>query len=234
MANRNNISKANIKSYLKGQSIQTKLQHNKMKLAALTKKLRTRKSNRERYKNNCQYHHNQKAFYSGLRMGGEGVKQVDDPPSTEEVKEFWENLYSDKGRHREDAEWLKKEEEEMENVVTAKWQDLTESDLLKGCKRLANWKSPGLDQVQNFWLKYLTALQPKLTEIINHIVKNPTIAPKWFTRGRTTLLYKTGPTSKAKNYRPITCLPTYYKLTTLMLTNKIYTHVIENDILSVE
>ena len=45
MANRDGSSNMKIKNILKGQSIKTKLQNNKMKLAALTKKLRTRKTN---------------------------------------------------------------------------------------------------------------------------------------------------------------------------------------------
>ena len=49
MANRNGVLNPKIKSILKGQPIQTKLQNLKMKLAALKKQLRTRKSNRERY-----------------------------------------------------------------------------------------------------------------------------------------------------------------------------------------
>ena len=38
----------------------------------------------------------------------------------------------------------------------------------------------------------------------------------------------------AKNYRPIICLPTFYKLTTLILTERIYDHVTSNKILPIE
>ena len=233
MAKRNG-SLNKVKHILKGQSIHTKLQANKMRLAALTKKLRTKKSTRERYKNNKLHRHNQQAFYSTMRSGGEGVGQVIDPPPEGELKEFWENLYSDKGGHREDAEWLKKEEELMENVEEASWKEITEDEILTTCKRLANWKAPGLDQVQNFWLKHLSALHPLLSDIINYTIKNPKEAPQWFTRGKTNLLHKKGPTTEAKNYRPITCLPTYYKLTTLLLTDRVYAHVTENPILPTE
>ena len=49
-----------------------------------------------------------------------------------------------------------------------------------------------------------------------------------------TLIHKNGPTNEAKNYRPITCLPTYYKTITLMLTDKIYLHLKQNKILPPE
>ena len=58
MANRNGMIKSTIKHILKGKSIQNQLQANKMKLAALTKKLRYRKSNRERYWSNKLHRHN--------------------------------------------------------------------------------------------------------------------------------------------------------------------------------
>ena len=57
---------------------------------------------------------------------------------------------------------------------------------------------------------------------------------EWLTGGKTTLLYKKGNTNEAKNYRPITCLPTYYKLLTLILTDNIYEHVTTNNILPLE
>ena len=54
------------------------------------------------------------------------------------------------------------------------------------------------------------------------------------TTGRTTLIFKSGEENKAKNYRPITCLLTMYKLTTLIVTERVYQHVIANNILPFE
>jgi len=76
-------------------------------------------------------------------------------------------------------------------------------------KKLANWKSPGIDQVQNFWIKYFTALHPTLIKNANEIINKPKTAPQWLTTGTTTLIHKSGPTNNAKNYCPITCLPKY-------------------------
>jgi len=101
-------------------------------------------------------------------------------------------------------------------------------------KRTANWKAPGIDQVQNFWIKHLTALHERLTQALEKTINNPQHAPTWITQGRTTLIHKNGPTSEAKNYRPITCLPTYYKLATLILTERIYEHVTTNQIIMKE
>ena len=51
---------------------------------------------------------------------------------------------------------------------------------------------------------------------------------------KTTLVHKKGPANIAKNYRPITCLPTYYKLLTMIFTDQVYEHVIKYDILPLE
>jgi len=108
------------------------------------------------------------------------------------------------------------------------------NELTSITKKLSNWKAPGLDQVQNFWIKHLTSLHPTLNTRFNQAIKNPETAPTWLTGGRTTLIYKKGEKDEAKNYRPITCLSTYYKLMTLILTDKIYKHTTINEILPFE
>ena len=211
---------------------QTSLTQYKMKLAAICKKIKTSNSRRNRFKKNQEFKKNQKMFYSNLRNGTVS-SGVSNPPKEEDVKSFWENLYKRRD-HNEKATWLEEEEKEMKRKEKAIWEDITSDDITSTSKKLSNWKGPGLDQVHNFWLKHLTSLHPQLSKGYNFIVKNPQLAPEWLTRGRTTLIHKKGPTEEARNYRPITCLPTYYKFITLILTDKIYKHVCDNDILPFE
>ena len=63
---------------------------------------------------------------------------------------------------------------------------------------------------------------------------NPDEAPAWLTCGQTVLLFKKGDSKIAKNYRPITCLPTLYNLITLLLMNRVYEHVTALGILPLE
>jgi hypothetical protein len=58
------------------------------------------------------------------------------------------------------------------------WRDIDEEVLTKTTKKLANWKAPGPDRVQNFWIKHLYALHPSLTQMINDIILHPHKAPK--------------------------------------------------------
>ena len=205
-----------------------------MKLAAVTKRLRTRKANRKRPLNNKLYRKNQKAFYSTIRTKGMGTNKIIEPPTEKDLNEFWGKLYQDKGGHREDAEWIQLEEEDMKNIEAAKWKTISQEELTKIIKRTANWKAPGIDQVQNFWLKHLTSLHERLAQALEKTINNPQHAPTWITQGRTTLIHKNRPTSDAKNYCPITCLPTYYKLATLILMERINEHVTTNQILPLE
>ena len=55
----------------------------------------------------------------------------------------------------------------MEAKHKANWKTVTVAQLKLTTAKLANWKSPGPDQVQNFWLKYLTALHLTLARVCN-------------------------------------------------------------------
>ena len=94
---------------------------------------------------------------------------------------------------------------------------------------------PLFDQVFiDFWLKYLTSMHKQLLEAFNEILKEPHDMPSWMTEGTAYLLPKSTETRNPKNYRPITCLPTTYKILTAILSNRIYNHLQENKILPEE
>ena len=205
-----------------------------MKLKALAKKIKTEKETNKRKKNNKLYQSNKKAFFNTLQTPNEKSTTISKPPSKEEITTFWGNLWKSKGTHNTKATWLEEEKKETISIENDNWTDFTTAQLTTATKKLANWKSPGIDQVQNFWIKYLTALHPTLIKNANKIINKPKTAPQWLTTATTTLIHKSGPTNNAKNYRPITCLPTYYKTITLMLTDKIYTHLTSKKLLPPE
>ena len=66
------------------------------------------------------------------------------------------------------------------------------------------------------------------------IVKHPEKCPHWLTEGLTYLLPKTNDTRNPKNYRPITCLPTMYKLLTSIITDRTYLYLEHNKMLPTE
>ena len=65
----------------------------------------------------------------------------------------------------------------------------------------------------------------------NTILKEPDKCPEWLTQGLTFLIPKSNDTNEAKNYRPITCLPTMYKTLTSIITDRTYLHLEDNRLL---
>ena len=54
--------------------------------------------------------------------------------------------------------------------------------------------------------------------------------PQWWPAGRTVLIPKTKEVGDVKNYRPITCLNTSYKLMTGLIGKYMRDHAMENEI----
>ena len=92
----------------------------------------------------------------------------------EESKQFCGRIWSQSADHKKDAKWLQDLRSEV-NVKKQEKIDITTGSLKKILRRMPNWKSPGPDLVQGFWLKECL---------------DGGFAPNWLTRGRTPLLQK--------------------------------------------
>ena len=102
----------------------------------------------------------------------------------------------------------------MRSEVTVKNQkkiDITTGSLKKILGRMPNWKSPGQELVQGFWLKNFSSLHERVRLQLKECLDSGFV-PSWLTRGRTSLLKKDKSKSNvASNYRPTTCLPLTWK-----------------------
>jgi hypothetical protein len=97
-----------------------------------------------------------------------------------------------------------------------------------------NWKYPGNNQIQNYWLKAFPATHRHTAKNLNAIIEKPEKAPEWMTTGITYLIPKSGDSKEFRNYRPITCLTTMYKTLTGIIANRISTHLEEQSLLPAE
>ena len=103
--------------------------------------------------------------------------------------------------------------------------------LRRQANKLSNWKSPGPDGVQGYWIKNLKSLHERLAALFNDCLRTGN-TPSWLTRGRTVLIMKDIAKGKeVTNYRPITCLSLTWKLLTSIFSEAIYSHLDTNELL---
>ena len=100
--------------------------------------------------------------------------------------------------------------------------------------RAANWKSPGPDRLPNFWIKQIKSPHKPMVKVYSEIIKDPKQTPDWLVEGATKLLPKKKETCIPKNYRPIACLLTTFKILTSVITNRLYSHLEKEAIMTQE
>ena len=72
------------------------------------------------------------------------------------------------------------------NIKKQEQIDITTGSLKKILGRMQNWKSPGPDLVQGFWLKNLSSLHERVRLQLKEYLDSGFV-PSWLTRGRTSL-----------------------------------------------
>ena len=97
------------------------------------------------------------------------------------------------------------------------WSPICAKDVAEALRTTLNWKAPGRDQIPHFWLKQLTATHRHIAAIFNKLIEEDQISD-WLMAGVTFLIPKNENTENPKNYRPVTCLPTMYKLITSVIS----------------
>ena len=190
----------------------------KQRITAKAAKISRFKARIEQFRQNNLFKNNQGRFYDELN----GTAETNIAPDKGSSIEFWSKIWSEPAEHKKDAEWLKTVKEE---IVIDQQQDLviTVEKVKSVLAKIPNWKSPGPDLVQGYWLKNFTSLHERIAYQLNDCLKQGNV-PSWMTRGRTVLIMKD--ISKGNipsNYRPITCLPMCWKLFTSMIAESIYT-----------
>ena len=87
---------------------------------------------------------------------------------------------------------------------------------------MPNWKAPGPDFDQGFWLKNFKNIQEGLRRTLEKCQENGNV-PMWMTKEGTILMQKDKEKgNSASNYRPTTCLPLVWKLLTGVIAEENY------------
>ena len=109
----------------------------------------------------------------------------------------------------QEAEWLKDLKTWLEKEIQCLERVIINGEKVRDqCRKMPNWKAPGKDGVQGYWLKNLTNLHNRIAGHMYSILMGEDTLPAWMTHGRTELCQKYPKKGNAaENYRPITCLP---------------------------
>ena len=108
---------------------------------------------------------------------------------------------------------------------------LSLEDVRMGIRKMSNWKAPGPDGVRGFWFKKFVSVHEAMRKALQMCLDEGSV-PEWLVKGRTVLIQKDpSKGTTVGNYRPIACLPMMWKLLTGIFVDKIYDHLLLNDLL---
>ena len=205
------------KYWIKEKGLITVSEKLKQKITAKSAKITKYQARVDQFRQNRLFRENQSRFCDELNGGEKNEIQSE----KEGTIEFWKDIWSKPTWHNENAEWLHNLKEEIklerENDVV-----ITREMLEKVVNKMPNWKSPGPDLVQGFWLKRFTNLHERITLQLNECLREGKV-PTWMTKGRTVLIVKDPQKGRVpSSYRPIACLAMWWKLLTGILAGEIY------------
>ena len=94
----------------------------------------------------------QKKLYN--KDNGQTGTSNEDIPNTEKSRTCWSKIWSAVKEHNKEAKWLIDLNKE---IVNSKQQNvgINEDKVKKQCSKMSNWKAPGYDGTQGFWIKRL-------------------------------------------------------------------------------
>lgn len=204
----------------------------RQKLKAKSKRLRRYAKCSKRKQQNRLFNTDQKRFYRELTNASSNTVKAQ-LPQKEQLTDYWKNIWSIPKYHNRNAHWMGPR---MNGGVIPEMPlaNFSEDEVRDAIKSTNNWKAPGVDGIQNFWYKKFPSLHEALAQQFSHVLHHPEDTPTFLMRGSTYMLPKSDRTEDPSQYRPITCLPTMYKILTSCISNRIYKHVNSNNVLAEE
>jgi hypothetical protein len=106
-------------------------------------------------------------------------------PNINEIKEFWSNIWSNEVQFNNQAEWIPHLENDIPDSNNRHHIQISLEILVKNINSSHNWKSPGGDQIHNFWLKKFTCIHKCLLNHFNGFIREPNTFPEFLAHGIT-------------------------------------------------
>ena len=117
------------------------------------------------------------------------VRGKDPAPGANERVTFWSSIWGETKGHNKDVDWLLQLKEQLGEVDNQASISITPQNIRVQLNKTSNWKAPGPDGVQGYWLKNFTSLTGRIAkQLDNYLQQNN--APRWMNMGKTTLIMK--------------------------------------------
>ena len=201
----------------------------KQRLIAKKTQIKRYEQRISQFRQNQLFQVNQKQVYKDLNGEKQGDRNI---PNSEDSIKFWSDIWSIRKKHNQHNEWLKSCRKQFENVNSMEKVEISQEMVKIQCKKMPNWKAPGKDGVQGYWLKNFTSLHLCIAVQLNRILDGEGPLPDWMTFGKTVLCQKDPAKGIAVDkYRPISSLPLIRKLMTGMIAEKMYSHLERENVL---
>ena len=126
----------------------------RQRLVAVEAKLERYDNRTKQYRQNQLFGSNQKRLFKEL----EGAQRESVIPDAEESRCFWSDIWDQAVTHRENTDWLRKVENELKELTLQDDINIEIKKVRKQIRKMPNWKSPGPDAVQGYWIKNLSNL----------------------------------------------------------------------------
>ncbi|PZC73245.1 hypothetical protein B5X24_HaOG209892 [Helicoverpa armigera] len=202
----------------------------KQKLNAAASRLRRYVTCTERKTQNAQFTNNEKIFYRNITSNGNTNQHTLETPTPENLRDFWANIWENPVEHNNNSEWLNQVSSEISEM---NYEFIPIDTFIDVLKRTHSWKSPGTDNLHNYWYKKFTRIHPLIHNHLNTFIQSPHLLPAYITQGVTYMIPKDiNDTVNPAKYRPITCLQTLYKILTACISEVMYTHLTTHNILA--
>ena len=153
------------KYLVKKKGINVVIEDLKQRMKAIQYKIKRYEDKTEQYKQNRIFETNQKRLYEiidGLHRNNE------EAPNAGDCLEFWSGIWSKPANHNADAEWLTKLEKKLENVEKQDDILIDSGKVRVQLSKVPNWKSPGPDGLQGYWLKNFTSCIDRIAKHLKH------------------------------------------------------------------
>ena len=146
----------------------TTLETLKQRLLALTNRMSRYQRRQKQYQQNVDFVNTPNKLYDKIRNN---KIPVITPPTKEQINDFWRPIFQTRKCYNKDATWLNEYKQSATTIVKSEYSPITTEEIKTATSKFNNWKSPGLDKIQNFWWKKLTNLHHKISSIFDHLVE---------------------------------------------------------------